>query len=51
MIPDGPDLIACAIAEAKKMKVCKVGHKIVVVHSLNEESGEESNVMKIVSIE
>jgi len=51
LISDGPDLIATAVSEAKKQKVCKVGHKIVVVHSLNEESGEESNVMKIVNIE
>jgi|AACY02.4.fsa_nt_gi hypothetical protein len=44
-------MIAAAVSEAKRSKIVKVGHKIVVVHSINEESGEESNVMKIVNIE
>jgi hypothetical protein len=40
-----------AISEAKKQKLIKVGHKVVAIHSLNEEKIEEQNIMKIVNIE
>jgi hypothetical protein len=51
---DHEDLIQVAISEAKKQKLIKVGHKVVAIHSLNEEKIEEQNeqnIMKIVNIE
>jgi hypothetical protein len=48
---EGDDLIQVAISEAKKQKLIKVGHKVVAIHSLNEEKIEEQNIMKIVNIE
>jgi len=52
LIPrEGDDLIQVAISEAKKQKLIKVGHKVVAIHSLNEEGVGEQNIMKIVNIE
>lgn len=43
--------IACAITEAKKQKYTKSGSKCVTIHGTNEDSPEESNIMKIMNVE
>lgn len=43
--------IAYALEEARKMKVCKAGNKVVVIHGSNEDSPDETNVMKVLTVE
>ena len=43
--------IACALTEAKKQKVAKTGSKAVTIHGTNEDSPDESNIMKILNVE
>ena len=40
-----------AIAEARKQKYCKSGNKVITIHGVNEDSPDESNVMKILNVE
>jgi pyruvate kinase len=48
---DVDDQIQYALGEAKRMKVCKTGHKVVTIHGLNEDTPDESNIMKILNVE
>jgi len=43
--------ISLALSESKKLKVCKTGSKVVTIHGTNEDSPDESNIMKILSVE
>jgi hypothetical protein len=45
------NVIQFVISEAKNMKLCKVGTKVAVIHGTNEETPDESNIMKILDIE
>lgn len=48
MIPTyNESIISQCINSAKDMKMVKAGQKIAVVHGTNEESPDESNIMKI----
>ena len=40
-----------AIAMGKKLKLIKSGSKVVTIHAQNEDLADESNVMKILSME
>jgi len=40
-------VIAQCIAQSKELKLIKSGQKIAVIHGTNEDSPDESNVMKI----
>jgi pyruvate kinase len=48
---DHDDQVKFAISEARKMKYCKSGNKVITVHGMNEDSPDESNVMKILNVE
>lgn len=50
-LPESADMISAAIAEAKKQKLVKVGHKIVTIQAVNEDTTDESNIMKIINID
>jgi hypothetical protein len=39
------------IKEAKERNLIKSGNKVVCIHSANEESPDESNIMKIIDIQ
>lgn len=39
-----------ALAEAKKNKYCEIGGKVVTIYATNEETPEETNIMKIMSV-
>jgi len=41
------NVIQSVIVEAKNMKLCKSGSKIAVIHGTNEDTPDESNIMKI----
>ena len=43
-------LVNC-IKEAKERGLCKSGNKVVCIHSNNEETPDESNIMKIIDIQ
>lgn len=43
--------ISLALTEAKKHKVAKTGSKVVTIHGTNEDSPDESNIMKIMNVE
>lgn len=43
--------ISFALEECRKMKVCKSGNKVVVIHGSNEDSPDETNVMKVMTVE
>jgi len=43
--------VKCAIDHARNLKYCKSGSKVVTIHGLNEDSPDESNVMKILNVE
>ena len=45
------NVIQFVITEAKKMNMTKTGAKIAVIHGTNEETPDESNIMKILDIE
>lgn len=45
------DQINFALSQAKKLKMCKVGNKVVTVHGTNEDAGDETNIMKILNVE
>ena len=45
---DPSTVINSVIATAKEQKLCKAGCKVAVIYSTNEDSPDESNVMKIV---
>jgi len=40
-------VIAAAVADAKKLNLCKTGAKIAVIYGSNEDTPDESNIMKI----
>jgi hypothetical protein len=40
-----------ALAEVKKNKICQPGAKVVTITATNEDSPDESNIMKIMSVE
>lgn len=48
---DLDDAIQHAIAEAKKMKLCMGGAKVVSISGTNEDTPEETNFMKIMNVE
>jgi pyruvate kinase len=43
--------VAHAIKEAKLLKLCSAGAKAVCLHGTNEDSPDETNVMKIMNVE
>jgi len=45
------NVIQFVITEAKKMGLAKSGSKVAVIHGTNEETPDESNIMKILTIE
>ena len=45
------NVIQFVITEAKKMGLTKSGSKVAVIHGTNEETPDESNIMKILTIE
>lgn len=45
------DAIAFAIQEAKKAKLCVGGAKVVTITGTNEDTPEETNIMKIMNVE
>ena len=45
------NVIQFVITEAKKMGLTKAGSKVAVIHGTNEETPDESNIMKILTIE
>ena len=45
------NVIQFVISEAKNMNMCKTGSKVAVIHGTNEETPDESNIMKILTIE
>ena len=45
------NVIQFVITEAKKMGMTKAGSKVAVIHGTNEETPDESNIMKILTIE
>ena len=45
------DQTAFAIIQGRKMKVCKAGYKVVVLNGTNEDTPDESNVMKVMTVE
>jgi len=47
----GSSDIKTIIMEAKKRGMAESGHKIAFVSSTNEETPDESNMMKILSVE
>mmetsp|Transcript_31448 Transcript_31448/g.48103 ORF Transcript_31448/g.48103 Transcript_31448/m.48103 type:complete len:461 (-) Transcript_31448:36-1418(-) len=44
------NVIQFLISEAKSMKLCKSGDKTAIIHGTNEETPDESNIMKILDI-
>jgi len=40
-------VIAAAIKDAKNLNLCKSGSKIAVIYGSNEDTPDESNIMKI----
>jgi hypothetical protein len=40
-------VISQCIAQSKELKLIKTGQKIAVIHGTNEDSPDESNIMKI----
>jgi pyruvate kinase len=45
------NVIQFVISEAKKMGMTTSGSKIAVIHGTNEDTPDESNIMKILDIE
>jgi purine nucleoside phosphorylase len=45
------NVIQFVISEAKNMKMISAGGKVAVIHGTNEETPDESNIMKILTIE
>lgn len=48
---DVDNVIQFIISEAKNMGLTKTGSKVCVIHGTNEETPDESNIMKILDIE
>ena len=44
------NIIHHVIQEAKNLKLCKTGSKVAVIHATNEETPDESNIMKILDV-
>ena len=44
------NIIHHVIQEAKNMKLCKTGTKVAVIHATNEETADESNIMKVLDV-
>jgi len=44
-------LIQLVIKTAKEMNLCRQGNKVIVLHGSNEETPDESNILKILDIE
>ena len=44
------NVIQFVCSEAKNMKLAKAGDKVAVIHGTNEETPDESNIMKILDI-
>ena len=45
------NLLQLVIKQAKDMGLCKQGNKVITIHGTNEESPDESNILKILDIE
>ena len=45
------NVIQFVMSEAKNMNMVKAGNKVAVIHGTNEETHDESNIMKILTIE
>ena len=48
---DHDQQVKFAVSEARKMKYVKSGNKVITIHGVNEDSPDESNVMKILNVE
>ena len=44
------NIIHTVIQEAKNMKLCKTGSKVAVIHATNEDTADESNIMKVLDV-
>jgi len=44
-------LVKTVTKMAKEMGLCKAGNMVVVLHGQNEETPDESNIMKIICVE
>ena len=44
------NIIHHVIQEAKTLKLCKTGSKVAVIHATNEETPDESNIMKVLDV-
>lgn len=42
------DVIGWTIKDAKEMGMCKSGDKLIMMHGINEEYPDESNILKII---
>jgi len=45
------NLIGMAIHAAKERHLCKSGRKVICIHGTNEETPDESSILKIIDIE
>lgn len=45
------NVLQLVIKEAKERNLCKSGHKVVCIHSNNEDTPDESNILKIIDIQ
>lgn len=45
------ELMKSIIIQAKALKLCEAGHKIIAIHGSHEETPEESNVMEVINAE
>lgn len=43
-------MVQHVIQEAKNLKLCKAGSKVAIIHGTNEDTPDESNIMKIVDV-
>lgn len=48
---DSEEQLNLAIADAKKNKYVEIGAKVVTIYATNEDTPEETNIMKIMSVE
>merc|ERR1719198_1617175 len=45
------NLLKTVISMATELGLCQKGHKVITIHGTNEETPDESNIMKILDIE
>ena len=44
-------LLALTVQQAKERNLCKPGHKVISIHGTDEETPDESSVLKIIDVE